>query len=215
MIKVVLVDDQLIYREGIKIILEQDKEIEVVGYAHNGKAALEVCERLSPDVVLMDVVMPEYDGVEGTRLIKEKFRETKVVMLTTFGDEEKVLNALNYGADGFIWKDVKAEDLILTVKSAAVGLSIIPMDTYKNLVRKVNLQNKISIIENKDLNIELTNRELSIIKLIVDGKSNVEIAETIRLTEEIVRNTVSGILKKLNLEDRTQLGVFAVKNDLV
>lgn len=215
MIKVVLVDDQLIYREGIKIILEQDKEIEVVGYAHNGKAALEVCERLSPDVVLMDVVMPEYDGVEGTRLIKEKFRETKVVMLTTFGDEEKVLNALNYGADGFIWKDVKAEDLILTVKSAAVGLSIIPMDTYKNLVRKVNLQNKISIIENKDLNIELTNRELSIIKLIVDGKSNVEIAETIRLTEEIVRNTVSGILKKLNLEDITQLGVFAVKNDLV
>lgn len=215
MIKVVLVDDQLIYREGIKIILEQDKEIEVVGYAHNGKAALEVCERLSPDVVLMDVVMPEYDGVEGTRLIKEKFRETKVVMLTTFGDEEKVLNALNYGADGFIWKDVKAEDLILTVKSAAIGLSIIPMDTYKNLVRKVNLQNKISIIENKDLNIELTNRELSIIKLIVDGKSNVEIAETIRLTEEIVRNTVSGILKKLNLEDRTQLGVFVVKNDLV
>lgn len=215
MIKVVLVDDQLIIREGIKIILEQDKEIEVVGCAQNGKAALKLCERLSPDVVLMDVVMPECDGVEGTRLIKEKFRKTKVVMLTTFNDEEKILNALNYGADGYILKDIKPEDLILTVKSAAAGLSIMHKDTYKNVVRKVNSQNKISIIENKDLNVELTNRELSIIGLIVDGKSNVEIAESIHLTEGSVRNAVSGILKKLNLKDRTQLGVFAVKNDLV
>lgn len=215
MIKVVLVDDQLIIREGIKIILEQDKEIEVVGCAQNGKAALKVCERLSPDVVLMDVVMPECDGVEGTRLIKEHFRKTKVVMLTTFNDEEKILNALKYGADGYVLKDIKPADLILTVKSAAAGLSIMHKDTYKNVVRKANSQNKISIIENKDLNVELTNRELSIIGLIVDGKSNVEIAENIHLTKGSVRNAVSGILKKLNLKDRTQLGVFAVKNDLV
>lgn len=215
MIKVILVDDQLIIREGIKIILEQDKEIEVVGCAENGKAALKLCERLSPEVVLMDVVMPECDGVEGTRLIKEKFSKTKVVMLTTFNDDEKILNALNYGADGYILKDIKPEDLILTVKSAAAGLSIMHKDTYKSVVRKVNSQNKISIIENKDLNVELTNRELSIIKLIVDGKSNLEIARTVHLTEGSVRNAVSVILKKLNLKDRTQLGVFAVKNDLV
>lgn len=215
MIKVVLVDDQLIIREGIKIILEQDKDIEVVGCAQNGKVALKLCERLSPDVVLMDIVMPECDGVEGTRLIKEKFRKTKVVMLTTFNDEEKILDALNYGADGYILKDIKPEELILTVKSAAAGLSIMHRDTYKNVVRKANSQNKISIIENKDLNIELTNRELSIIKLIVDGKSNIEISKCIHLTEGSVRNAVSGILRKLNLKDRTQLGVFAVKNDLV
>jgi DNA-binding NarL/FixJ family response regulator len=215
MIKVILVDDQLIIREGIKIILEQDKEIEVVGCAENGKAALKLCERLSPEVVLMDVVMPECDGVEGTRLIKEKFSKTKVVMLTTFNDDEKILNALNYGADGYILKDIKPEDLILTVKSAAAGLSIMHKDTYKSVVRKVNSQNKISIIENNDLNVELTNRELSIIRLIVDGKSNIEIARTVHLTEGSVRNAVSVILKKLNLKDRTQLGVFAVKNDLV
>ncbi|KNY27033.1 response regulator [Pseudobacteroides cellulosolvens] len=215
MIKVLLVDDQLIMREGIKIILEQDKDIKVVGCAENGKTALKLCERLSPDVVLMDVLMPDCDGVEGTRLIKTKFKNTKVVMLTTFNDDENISNALNYGADGYILKEIKPDDLILTVKSAAAGLSIMHKDTYKNVVKKVNSQNKISIIENRDLKVNLSERELSIIRLIVDGKTNIEISNSINLTEGTVRNVISGILKKLNLKDRTQLAILAVKSDLV
>lgn len=215
MIRVVLVDDQLIIREGIKIILEQDNDIRVVGCAENGKVALKLCEKLSPDVVLMDIVMPECDGVEGTRLIKSKFMKIKVVMLTTFNEDEKIMSALNYGADGYILKDIKPEDLILTVKSAAAGLSIMHKDTYNNIVKKVNSKNKISIIESNNMNVYLSKRELSIIELIVDGKGNSEIANTVHLTEGSVRNVISGILKKLNLKDRTQLGVFAVKNDLV
>ncbi len=215
MIKVVLVDDQLLFREGIKKILEQDEEIKVVGCAENGKAALKICEQFMPDVVLMDIEMPLCDGVEGTRLIKSKCTHTKVVMLTVFNDDEKIQSALNYGADGYMLKDINQEKLILTVKGVAAGLGIIHKKTYENIVNKVNSYKKISIIENKGIKVDLSNRELSVIRLIVDGKSNWEIAETIHLTEGSVRNVISGILKKLNLKDRTQLGVLAVKNDIV
>ncbi len=215
MIKVVLADDQLLFREGIKKILEHDREIKVVGCAENGKEAFKLCEQFSPDVVLMDIEMPVCDGVEGTRLIKSKCMHTKVVMLTVFSDDEKTQNALNYGADGYILKDINQEKLVLTVKGVAAGLGIMHKDIYSNIVKKVNSHTKISIIENKGLNVELSNRELSIIRLIVDGKSNKEIAETIYLTEGSVRNVISGILKKLNLKDRTQLGILAVKNGII
>ncbi|QNU67167.1 response regulator transcription factor [Ruminiclostridium herbifermentans] len=215
MIKVLLADDQLLFREGVKKILEQDKEITVVGCAENGKEAFKLCEQLSPDVVLMDIEMPVCDGVEGTKLIKSKCMRTKVVMLTVFNDDEKIQNALNYGADGYILKDINQEKLVLTVKGVAAGLGIMHKDTYSNIIKKVNSHSKISIIENKGLNVELSNRELSIIRLIVDGKSNKEIAESIYLTEGSVRNVISGILKKLNLKDRTQLGILAVKSGII
>lgn len=216
MIKVVLADDQLLFREGIKKILELDGDIKVVGCAENGKEALKLCKQFSPDVVLMDIEMPVCDGVEGTRLIKSKCtNHTKVVMLTVFNDDEKIQAALNYGADGYMLKDINQEKLILTVKSVAAGLGVMHKDTYSNIIKKVNSHTKISIIENKGLKFDLSNRELSVIKLIVDGKSNKEIANTIYLTEGSVRNIISGILKKLNLKDRTQLGILAVKNGII
>ena len=215
MIKVVLADDQLLFREGIKKILEQDGDITVVGCAENGKEALKLSEQFSPDVVLMDIEMPVCDGVEGTRLIKSKCMRTKVVMLTVFNDDEKIQNALNYGADGYMLKDINQEKLILTVKSVAAGLGVMHRDTFSNIIKKVNSHTKISIIENKGLKLDLSDRELSVIKLIVDGKSNCEIANTIYLTEGSVRNIISGILKKLNLKDRTQLGILAVKSGIV
>ncbi|HEX9059670.1 MAG TPA: response regulator transcription factor [Clostridia bacterium] len=215
MIKVVVVDDQLLVREGIKKILEQDKDIKVVGCAENGKVALKLCTQCFPDIVLMDMEMPLCDGIEGTKLIKAKFNHIKVVMLTVFNDDEKIKSALRHGADGYMLKDINQEKLILTVKGVAAGLGIMHEDTYRNVVKKVNSHTKISIIENKGLKVDLSNRELSIIKLIVDGKSNSEIANAIHLTEGSVRNVISGILKKLNLKDRTQLGILAVKNDIV
>ena len=215
MIKVVLVDDQSIFREGIKKLLEQDKEIRVVGCAGNGRAALKLCQQFTPHVVLMDMEMPICDGVEGTKLIKTNCNNIKVVMLTVFNDDERIQSALSYGADGYILKDIDQEKLILTVKGVAAGLGIMHKETYNNVVKKANSQSKISIIENKGVKIYLSDKELSIIKLIVDGKSTNEMAKIIHLTEGSVRNVVSGILKKLDLKDRTQLGIFAVKNDII
>jgi len=215
MIKVVLVDDQPILREGIKKLLEQDKEIRVVGCAGNGRAALKLCQQFLPHVVLMDVEMPICDGVEGTRLIKARCKNTKVVMLTVFNDDERIQSALNYGADGYMLKDIDQEKLILTVKGVAAGLGIMHKDTYKSVVKKASSHSRISIIENKGLKVHLSDRELSIIRLIVDGKSTNEMAQIVHLTEGSVRNIVSGILKKLDLKDRTQLGILAVKHDLV
>lgn len=210
-----LADDQSILREGIKKILEQDKDIKVVGCAKNGKEALKLCQQFMPHVVLMDIEMPKCDGVEGTKLIKTMFSNIKVVMLTVFNDDERIQNALNYGADGYLLKDIDEEELILSVKGVAAGLGIMHKDTYNNVVKKINSYSKISIIENKGLNVFLSEREKSIIRLIVDGKSTNEIAKILHLSEGSIRNAISGILKKLDLKDRTQLGIFAVKNDIV
>lgn len=163
----------------------------------------------------MDMEMPICDGIEGTRLIKTKFNNTKVVILTVFNDEDRIKSVLNYGADGYMLKDIDQEKLILTVKGIAAGLNILHNDTYKNVVNNVVSHKKISIFGNKNLNIDLTDRELSIIKLIVDGKSNYEIARTIHLAEGSVRNVISGMLKKFNLKDRTQLAILAVKNNII
>ncbi len=215
MIKVVLADDQSILREGIKKILEQDKDIKVVGCAKNGKEAFKLCQQFMPHVVLMDIEMPICDGVEGTKLIKTMSSNIKVVMLTVFNDDERIQSALNYGADGYLLKDIDEEELILSVKGVAAGLGIMHRDTYNNVVKKINSYSKISIIENNGLNVFLSEREKSIIKLIVDGKSTNEIAKILHLSEGSIRNAISGILKKLDLKDRTQLGIFAVKNDIV
>ena len=159
MIKVVLADDQSILREGIKKILEQDKDIKVVGCAKNGKEAFKLCQQFMPHVVLMDIEMPICDGVEGTKLIKTMSSNIKVVMLTVFNDDERIQSALNYGADGYLLKDIDEEELILSVKGVAAGLGIMHRDTYNNVVKKINSYSKISIIENNGLNVFLSERE--------------------------------------------------------
>ncbi|MCX7710973.1 MAG: response regulator transcription factor [Clostridia bacterium] len=208
MIKVIIADDQPVIRDGLKFIVEQSNEIQVLGCAGHGLEALELCEKLNPDLVLMDIVMPICDGVEGTRLIKEKFENIKVMILTTFNDEDKVEQALKNGADGYILKAIESEELILTIKSVARGLQVIHKNAYNLVLKKLS-----SEIEAKDFG--LTERESEVIKLIVFGKSNKEIASKLYLTEGSVRNLISSILFKTKLKDRTQLAVFAVKNNII
>lgn len=215
MIKVLIVDDQQIIKEGLKVIIEQDFEISVVGFACNGIDAFNKCSELLPDVVLMDIVMPSYDGVEGVRLIKEKYNNIKVVMLTTFNDDTNITKAINSGADGYMLKDIKSEELILTIKSVALGLSILHKSAYLNIVEQVKFKYKASKIEKNDIDIQLTDREIRIIKMVVDGKNNNEIALELFVTEGTLRNFISNLLKKLNLRDRIQLVVYAFKNNLV
>ena len=216
MIKVLIIDDQVILRESLKFIVEQDPDIEVVGLGGNGKEALDLCSVLVPDVVLMDIMMPVCNGVEGTKLIKSQFRSIRVIILTTFNDEENISKAIKNGADGYVLKDIKPDELVLAIKSVAKGFSIMHHTTMDTFTRQIDHDTEGTHHKQEPKpDINLTDRELSIINLIVDGKSNKEIAANIFITEGSVKNIITNILEKLSLKDRTQLAVFAVKNNIV
>lgn len=215
MLRVVIADDQPIIRDGLKLIIEQDKDIKVVGCAGNGREAFELCNALRPDIVLMDMVMPVCDGIEGTRLIKEKHGGIKVAILTTYIEEDKIAEALQHGADGYIFKDMESEDLILAIKSIAKGLKVLHPCAYDTVLRQMNAPEESSLAAKSGLVGELTERELEVIRLIVYGKSYKEASSTLFLSEGSIRNIVSAILTKLELKDRVQLAVFAVKNNIV
>lgn len=215
MIRLVLADDQQVIRDGIKYIVEKCPEIKVVGCASNGLEAFNICMSLMPDLVLMDIVMPVCDGIASTKLIKSKCPSTKVIILTTFSDEIKIFQALRNGADGYILKDVDAEVLTTTIKSTLKGLSTFNNDILGKLINQEEQKDEIPLIDLKCMDFNLTNRERDIIKYIVYGKSNKETALILNLSVGSVRNMISGILSKLKLKDRTQLAVFAVKNNVI
>lgn len=210
MIKVLIVDDSFIFRSGLETILKQDPEIEVLGCAANGKEAFVFCEQMSPDLILMDIRMDVCNGVEGTKLIKEKFKAVKIVMLTTFDDNEYIAQALKNGADGYILKGVNDEDLIMTIKSTMKGLSVFEqrvLSNVKDQYRNIGSHSKIDVT--------LSEREKQLLQEIVDGKTNKEIASNFGLAEGTIKNMISNLLVKFKLNDRTQLAIFAVKNNLV
>lgn len=211
MIKVVIVDDVLILRQGLKILLEQDSAIKVIADCSNGLEALESCKQLMPDIVLMDVRMPGCDGIEGTKLIKEFNPAIKVIILTLWDDSEKVIEAINYGADGFLLKDINEANLTNVIKSTMNGLNIVQNCIFNNFKKQypsfANLPGERHVYK-------LTTREKSIVRMIVDGKGNKEIAAELHLAEGSVRNAISAILDKVELKDRTQLAIFAIKNGI-
>ncbi len=216
MIRIVIVDDQVILREGLKYIIESDSELKVVGCAENGRHALQLCDEYQPDLVLMDIIMPEVNGVEGTRLIKSKYRQKiKVVILTTFSEDQYIVQAMANGADGYILKDIKPNDLFRTIKSTVAGLSIMNESSLSGIMRQLNAGRDSQPSRKTIPDHDLTEREKSVLRLIVDGKDNREIANILFLSEGRVRNIVSGILQKLELRDRTQLAVYVVKNGLI
>lgn len=217
MINVIIADDQVILRESLKFIIEQDSDIKVVGLAGNGKEAYSLCEKLNPDAVLMDIMMPECDGIEGTKLIKSKYKSIKIIILTTFNDEQNVSEAIKNGADGYMLKDISPDELILAVKSVCKGFSIMHRSTLSTFAEGKENSNKKSTatIKCNELNIKLNKKELETLNLIVEGKSNKEIAKIMFLTEGTVKNTISQMLDKLDLKDRTQLAVFAIKNNIL
>jgi len=209
---VIIADDQPLIRDGLKYIIEQDCDIEVVGCAANGLEAYELCEKFNPNVVLMDIGMPDCDGIRGTQMIKDKFNNIKIIILTTFKDSENIVKSLDMGADGYILKDVDSEKLIVSIKGISKGLRVMHEEVFDNYISGIkDLSDKSS----EKCDFKLSEREVEIIRLIVYGNSNKEITANLQITESVVRNTISSILSKLNLQDRTQLAVFSIKNKIV
>jgi DNA-binding NarL/FixJ family response regulator len=208
MIKVLIADDVKILREGLKAVLTQDDSISVVAEASNGREAYEMSVRFQPDVVLMDMRMPEYDGSYGIREIKEKLSRVKVLVLTTFDDKETVDKAMASGADGYILKEMDNEQIINSIKAVAGGINVFCGNVFRSI-------RKEAAVPQDAKSFDLTEREIEFLKLICDGCDNKEIAAKLFLAEGTVRNSISRLLEKLGLKDRTQLAVFAIKNNLV
>jgi DNA-binding NarL/FixJ family response regulator len=219
MIKVLIADDQRLLRESFKNIIENNSDIKVVACAENGKEAFEFCSNYNPDVVLMDISMPVCNGTEATKLIKSKHPNIKVLVLTSSNDEIDVAEAINNGADGYILKDVSTEELILSIKSASFGLEIFQKDVFKQFSLNKNNEDsekqKIKALKVEGIDVQLTDREINILRLIVDGKDNKEIGVALFIAEGTVKNAVTDIISKLQLKDRTQLAVYAIRNNLV
>ncbi len=206
-IKVMLVDDEQLIRSGLKIMLETYPDIEVIHQAGNGREAFECCKKEVPDVVLMDIRMPVSTGIEGTKLIKEAYPEVKIVMVTTFQDTEYIVEAMQYGASGYLLKDSSYEAIYDGIKVALSGKVVMDATVSEKLVMQPKAP---TTIEKMDISsFGLTDREIELIRLVSQGLNNKEISEALFLSEGTVKNNISTILSKLALRDRTQLVIFA------
>lgn len=206
MIKVLLVDDQTLVRQGIRMLLMTEEDLEVVGEAENGRLALEQAETLKPDVILMDVRMPEMDGVTATRELTLRYPSIGVIILTTFDDDEYIFEGLRAGARGYLLKDISSDEMADAIRTVANGGALI----QPSITRKVLAEfNRLAAAPGKpsthpDLIEPLTERELDVLRSIAGGLSNKEIAEKLFITEGTVKNHVSSLIAKLNVRDRTQ-----------
>jgi DNA-binding NarL/FixJ family response regulator len=209
-IRVLLVDDQALFREGLETLLSVHKDIQVVGQASNGQEALEVAAQVQPDVVLMDVRMPVLDGVRATCLLKEAQPQCRVIVLTTFDDDEYIFDALRTGAAGYLLKDVASARLVEAIRATARGESILePSVAAKVIAEFTRVSSMVPAAQMEHLVEPLSERELEILALIARGASNKEIASQLFIAEGTVKNHVTHILGKLGVRDRTQAALKA------
>jgi len=213
-IKVLLVDDHTVVLKGLAFFLSTQEDLDLVGEANNGKEALVKVGETNPDVILMDLYMPEMDGVEATAYIKKEYPNVKVIVLTSFSDQAHVLPALRAGASGYILKDVEPDQLVEAIRSAYKGnIQLHPDIANALLSQTLPVEEKE---EEPSIQVDvLTARENEVLQLLAKGMSNKEIASVLVITEKTVKAHVSSILSKLNLSDRTQAALYAVKNGIV
>jgi DNA-binding NarL/FixJ family response regulator len=217
MIRIAIVDDQELIRESLKIIINSDSDFEVASVAESGSELLEFLEKDAVDVVLMDVRMPEMTGVECTRIVKKKYPQTKVIILTTFDDDEYIFGALKYGASGYLLKGISMKNLAEAIRTVVSGKAMINPEITDKVVKLFNhmAQSSYAIQVDNELTEELTKTEWRVIQKIGCGMSNKEIASELALSEGTVRNYLSSVLSKLELRDRTQLAIWAVQTGAV
>ncbi|MFT4412874.1 sigma-70 family RNA polymerase sigma factor [Fredinandcohnia humi] len=219
MIKIMVVDDQELMREGLATILNLRPNIEVIGTAADGREAFEKASALNPDIILMDIRMPIVNGVEGTKLITQSLPHVKVLMLTTFKDSELIFEALEEGASGYLLKDMPTDMIVQAIMTVQSGGVVLPKDLTSQVLKELRQTKRVEQGE-EELHLsteiaklleEITEREQEVLTQLGFGLSNKEIAEKLFITEGTVKNHVSNIISKLQLRDRTQAAIFAVR----
>jgi len=209
--KVLICDDQAIVRDGLAMLLKLEQDIDVVGTAEDGAAAIEMVAKERPDLVLMDLKMPIMNGVEATRQIRTKYPEVKVLVLTTYADDEWVFDAIQAGASGYLLKDTPRDEIVKAIRGTVTGKTYLdPSVAGKVLGRASSHQTQPATL----ITSKLTEREIEVLRLIAKGLSNADIADQLFLSEGTVRNHVSAILAKLGVSDRTQAAVIAIQHGL-
>jgi DNA-binding NarL/FixJ family response regulator len=210
MIRILLAEDQAMVRHGLKMMIETDNEIRVTGEAANGKEAVKLCELQAFDMIVLDIRMPEMNGLEAARIIRSRWPQSKILMLTTFNDDQYALEALRIGANGYMLKDAEPEALIRSIRSCLSGGLSIQDDVAAKVIPQLLKQTPQAPVD-----ASITPRELVIIRLIGEGRSNQEIANELSLSIGTVKNHVSLIMDKLELRDRTQLAIYAIRHNIV
>lgn len=217
MIKVLIADDNSIVRNGLKSILDQDEEIKVVDCVSNGEDAIKLSGSKGIDLILMDLQMPVCDGIKAIKIIKDLEPSIKIIVLTIFQEEERIAQALYNGADGYVLKDIEPTELISTVKSTYKGLNVVNQSAYHAMIKSLRrsfINEENTDIVNEEIPIKFNETELKVIVLVVEGKTNKEIALGINLSEGRIKNILTDILNKIGVEHRTQLVVYALKHNL-
>lgn len=213
-IRLLICDDQAIVCEGLRAILEPVPEIEIVGVANNGIEAIELTRTREPDLVLMDLKMPRMNGIQATRAIREQFPNVHVLVLTTFDEDEWLIDAIRHGAAGYLLKDTPQEQLIKAIIETVEGWSHIDPQVAGKVLRHVAHQ-PAPVLPDRKLISQLSDREREVLRLLATGLSNGEIAQTLFLSDGTVKNYVSTILSKLAVADRTQAAILAIRAGLV
>jgi DNA-binding NarL/FixJ family response regulator len=213
-IRVLLADDQALVRQGFRLIVDLEDDMEVVGEATNGREALRLARELQPDIVVMDIRMPELDGIEATRQLKASDNRTGVLILTTFDLNEYVYDALRAGAGGFLLKDVPSDQLVSGIRTVATGDSLLAPALTRRLIEHFIQRPPPGATPPRGLD-TLTDREREVLALVARGQSNAEIATTLFLGEATIKTHVGRILQKLDLRDRVQAVVFAYESGLI
>jgi DNA-binding NarL/FixJ family response regulator len=206
LLKLLIVDDDTLIREGLKMILESEEDFQIVGTASNGLEAVKICRDTLPDIILMDIRMPVMDGVESTRLIKEQFKNIKILLLTTFKDSEYIRSAVKYGAEGYVLKSNSSESIIESIKTVCSGNVVFEKEVVGIISDMMGKDKKLS-----PKNLHITEKEYLLAELISKGLSNKEISEKLYMSEGTIRNNISTLLDKLELRDRTQLAIFFIR----
>lgn len=213
-IKLLLADDHTMVRRGLQVFLSTQTDLELIGEASTGQETLEKVAILQPDIVLMDINMPGINGIEATKQIKLLHAQVKVIILTSFSDQDHVLPALRSGAKGYLLKDVEPEDLAQAIRRVYQGKVELHPDIAEQLVNQYAESDQTAFPPNDGSIYELTKRELDVLRLIASGKSNRSIAEELCITEKTVKTHVSHVLSKLGMSDRTQAAIYAIKHGL-